>query len=304
VRAGGEVLGSVWVAEADRPFDDAAVEALRGAARIAALHLLHHRAAGDLDRQRRAEVVRALLDGTDVSPQQVRSLGLPADVPLTVVAVAPDLAGAGEPEVAMERLVSLITLYAEVYRHRANAVALERVVYVVVPGDRERLVGFAHELVARSQAAIRVSVSAGNGSPATGLGEVHVSRREADDALRVLPRLSSESPVVHVDDVRGQIALQRLEDHATRDPQLRAGKLERLVEHDRLHGSHHVATLLAYLDHFGDVPAAAASLNIHRNTFRYRLGRLVEASGIDLQDADERLITHLQLRFHFTAPAE
>ena len=89
----------------------------------------------------------------------------------------------------------------------------------------------------------------------------------------------------------------RLEDLAVQEPLLRAGKLQRLVEHDRVHATNHVATLRAYLDAFGDIPAAAAALSIHRNTFRYRLGRLLAISGLDLQDPDERLITDLQLRF-------
>ncbi len=57
------------------------------------------------------------------------------------------------------------------------------------------------------------------------------------------------------------------------------------------------AELRAYLDAFGDVSVAAGELSIHRNTFRYRLARLLELSGLDLGDPDERLITHLQLRF-------
>jgi DNA-binding PucR family transcriptional regulator len=38
-------------------------------------------------------------------------------------------------------------------------------------------------------------------------------------------------------------------------------------------------------------------LNVHPNTFRYRLRRLLELSELDLTDADERLVTHLQLTF-------
>jgi hypothetical protein len=300
VRAGGEVLGSVWVAQAERPFDDSAVEALRGAARIAALHMLHHRAAGDLERQRRGELIRALLSGLELPAPGIAALGLPSGTPLAVVALSPDLSRTAEPEVAMARMVSVITLYAEVYRHRASAVAVDGVVYTLLPADRtdpSRLMAFAVELVARAQAAIRTSITAGVGSTATELRDVHRSRLEADDVLRVLPRLQPGTTVGHVDDVRGHIALLHLEDLAAREPLLRAGKLQRLVEHDRQHATCHVATLRAYLDCFGDVPAAAASLSIHRNTFRYRLGRLIEISGLDLQDADERLITHLQLRF-------
>jgi DNA-binding PucR family transcriptional regulator len=70
-----------------------------------------------------------------------------------------------------------------------------------------------------------------------------------------------------------------------------------LVEHDASKDSAYIETLRAYLAAFGDVTAAANSLNVHPNTFRYRLRRLVEISGIDLEDAEQRLVAELQLQF-------
>jgi DNA-binding PucR family transcriptional regulator len=57
-----------------------------------------------------------------------------------------------------------------------------------------------------------------------------------------------------------------------------------------------VATLQAYFDAFGDMGAAAAQVNVHPNTFRYRLRRITEVFGLDLDDPDERLVAELQLR--------
>ena len=53
--------------------------------------------------------------------------------------------------------------------------------------------------------------------------------------------------------------------------------------------------LRAYLDALGDIPTAAASLGVHRNTYRYRLRRLVALAGLDMADPVERLVLHLQL---------
>jgi PucR-like helix-turn-helix protein/diguanylate cyclase with GGDEF domain len=301
VRAGGELLGSIWVAEADRPFDDQAVQALRAAGRIAALHMLHHRSAGDIERQRQRELIRTLLDGMDEPVPGMSSLGL-TGIPVAVLAVDPDLTqiAADEAEVRMERAVSVITLYAEVYRRRARVVAVDGIIYVLLPcpdgTQPSSLLTFADNVVQRAQVTTRTVVRVGIGSPAAELRDVQRSRREADEVLRVLHRSSKSGLTAHVDDVRGQLALLHLEDLAAHDPRLRAGKIRTLVEHDRRRQTSYVDTLRAYLDEFGDVPAAAARLSIHRNTFRYRLGRLIELSGLDLSDADERLITHLQLR--------
>jgi len=299
VRAGGEVLGSIWVAQAERPFDEEAAQALRGAARIAALHMLHHRAYGDLERQRQAELIRALLAGTEPSLPGVSSLGL-AGTPVAVLAVDPNLSRTADAEVAMSRAVSVITLYAEVYRRRAAAVAIDGIIYVLLPtpadADRSRLMAFANNVAQRTQAATRTRVRVGIGSTAAELRDLHRSREEADEVLRLLRR-TGDHTTAHVDDVRGRVALLRLQDLAAQDPRLRAGKLQGLIDHDTQRGTHYVATLRAYLDALGDVSVAAAELSIHRNTFRYRLERLLDLFGLDLSDPDERLITHLQLRF-------
>src|SRR5690606_42147881 len=60
-------------------------------------------------------------------------------------------------------------------------------------------------------------------------------------------------------------------------------------------------SLAAYPDAFGDVIKAARAVNVHPNTLRYRLRRLGEISGLNLDDPDERLVAAIQLR---TAPLD
>ncbi len=55
-------------------------------------------------------------------------------------------------------------------------------------------------------------------------------------------------------------------------------------------------TLLAWLRHQGSVPAVAAELGVHRQTVRYRLGRLRELFGEALNDPEARLEIELALR--------
>ncbi len=299
VRAGGEVLGSIWAAQADRPFDEEDAQALRGAARIAALHMLHQRAHGDLERQRQSELIRALLAGVPPSRPGISSLGL-AGTPVTVLAVDPDLLRTADAEVIMNRAASVVTLYAEVYRRHAAAVVVDGIIYVLLPtpaeSDHSRLMAFADHVAQRARTATRTPVRVGVGSTVTELRDLHHSRDDADEVLRVL-RLAGQHEAAHVDDVRGRVALLRLQDLAAHDPRLRVGKIQALIDHDHQRGTHYVATLGAYLDAFGDASVAAAELSIHRNTFRYRLERLLELFDLNLDDPDERLITHLQLRF-------
>jgi DNA-binding PucR family transcriptional regulator len=75
-----------------------------------------------------------------------------------------------------------------------------------------------------------------------------------------------------------------------------SGPVSRLAEYDAKHRTFLVETLRAWLDAFGNVIEAAQAMWVHPNTFRYRLRRLVEIGGIDLDDADTRLSVMLQLR--------
>ena len=56
------------------------------------------------------------------------------------------------------------------------------------------------------------------------------------------------------------------------------------------------ATLLAWLDHQGNVPKIAAALHVHPQTVRYRLGRLRKSFGPALDDPEARFELTLVLR--------
>ena len=55
------------------------------------------------------------------------------------------------------------------------------------------------------------------------------------------------------------------------------------------------ATLEAWCAHDGQVQSCAQALGIHRNTLRYRLERIGELSGLDLNRLDQRLQLSLGL---------
>jgi PucR family transcriptional regulator, proline-responsive transcriptional activator len=55
-------------------------------------------------------------------------------------------------------------------------------------------------------------------------------------------------------------------------------------------------TLETYLDFGGDAKRTAAHLHLHRTTLYYRLGRVREALGVDLDDGLTRLDLHLALK--------
>ncbi len=303
VRAGGEALGSIWVCQGRTPFTEEAEAALHEAARIAALHLLRYQAGEGLERRRRGELLRSVLDGRTPPDILASSLGIGPASAVTVVAFGlevGDEATLADQAVVADRAVNLITVHCEAYRRQATSVAEGRVVYVLLPNRAptvpERLMSFVTGVVEQITDALKVQARAGIG-PTVPLARVLESRRDADRVLAALAHARHPGPVAHIDDVRSHAILLELRDLARREPRLWAGRLLRLVDHDRDRPTSYVATLRAYLDAAGDVVAAAASINVHPNTFRYRLRRLLELSGIDLTDPVERLVIHLQLMF-------
>ena len=63
-------------------------------------------------------------------------------------------------------------------------------------------------------------------------------------------------------------------------------------------GGELLRTLEAYFDNNGNLSQAAESLYIHRNTLIYRMERIAEISGLDLDNTETRLAVQLALRIH------
>jgi hypothetical protein len=300
VRAGGELLGSIWVIEGEQPLGEEAEQSLRDAADIAALHLLRHRTASDVDRQRRAAGLLALLEGTDRGDLAGDVLAVEPGRQVAVVAFDVGAGSEAAALMAAGRVADLVAVYCESYRRQAACAASGSRVYALVPADPdagpEPFVSLAESIVARARQALRVDLRAGVGSAVPSLDAVVTSRREADDILDVLAT-HPDHAVAAIDAVRPQVVLQRLNQVADRHPELTLGRVAALAEQDATKGTAWVSTLRAYFDAFGDMASAAAMVNVHPNTFRYRLRRITEVFGLDLADPDERLVAELQLRF-------
>ena len=62
-----------------------------------------------------------------------------------------------------------------------------------------------------------------------------------------------------------------------------------LMEHDRIQGTQYYETLRVYLNCERNIPATAAALIIHRTTLTYRLGKIMELTRLNLDNANLRL---------------
>ncbi|MBE2223334.1 MAG: helix-turn-helix domain-containing protein, partial [Anaerolineae bacterium] len=69
-----------------------------------------------------------------------------------------------------------------------------------------------------------------------------------------------------------------------------------LVQYDKQHRSTLVQTIDEYFNHHGNISQTAEALFIHRNTLLYRLDRIQELTGHNLNQANMRLALHLSLK--------
>ena len=122
------------------------------------------------------------------------------------------------------------------------------------------------------------------------LEEIKKSLADAEFAL-TLKGSPVDKPLAVYDEL-GRLAPART---AGRErPARTRGPLDRASH--RLRRDHHselLKTLVAYLEEFGALEATAAKLFVHRNSLRYRLVRIGELTGWDLNDPEQRF--HLDL---------
>ncbi len=309
VRAGDDILGSIWVAT-KAPFSPVREQALIDSAKLVALHMLRLRAGADVERRLRADLVATVLEAGPGAADAAARLGL-AGRPVVVLAMGPPDEPPGgalslaRREAERQRAADALALHLSAV-HSGTAVALlGGMAYGVVPvppgrgnGD-ERVAAVARDFLQRTGG--RLPGLIGVGRVAEDIAGLARSRADAERALRVLRAGIGSQRVARAADVHVDCLLLELGDLIGADPPP-AGPITRLLEYDSAHGGVLVPTLRAWLDAFGDVIAAAATVRVHPNTFRYRLRRISEVSGLDLDDAESRFAAMLQLRLLDASP--
>jgi hypothetical protein len=316
VRAGDEVLGSIWAAVRE-PLTEDRARAMCDAAHLVALHLLRIRAGADVSRRLRADLVSTALEGGTGALEAVRRLGL-ADQPVVVVALA-----VAEPA-ERSRLADGLAMHLSAIHPRCASALVGDVAYGLIPvvsafsaaadragsgADGSAVDGTGGELRAMWIATDFLDRVGARSRPVIGIGQVAfdaaglpAARACADRALRVLRAGGPDGRrVARLADVHAEALLMELRDLAAGYGDRPTGPVARLSAYDAEHGTNLIETLRAWLDAFGDVTSASAAMFVHANTFRYRLRRVTEVSGIDLGDPEQRFAAMLQLRAVYPA---
>jgi hypothetical protein len=304
VRAGDEILGSIWAA-VHEPLTADRVRALKDSAGLVALHMLRQRAGADVERRLRADLLATVLEGGGGAADAASRLRLDGHRCVVLALAAADRTrdeSSADARAIAERqhIADAFAMHLGAVYLRSAVAPIGDVVYAVVGiradhGDADlRASRVASDFLGRLGSTREVRV--GVGTVAEDVQSIPASRVNADRALRVLQHSPHRELVALFTAVQVDALLVELGDLARARGDQPTGPVRLLIDHDREKGTQLVETLRAWLDAFGDVSIAAARIYTHPNTFRYRLRRLAEISGLDLADPESRFSAMMQLR--------
>ncbi|WP_436845227.1 PucR family transcriptional regulator [Streptomyces cinerochromogenes] len=311
VRHRGVVLGYVWLLDGDPgPTDAQLAAAMRVAGRIGALLADEAEAGAGLSRELRAVLTAESGWQRDMAVADLRTaLGPRADGPHTLVCVAPwpsadpDDAPAARTiphatalctlpwGAAGQSLALLVRLRTTETSTPAVAAATRLLKEAGAAGGAARGAG------ARVAAAVAAGFTAGAGAagcaagvgePRTGLAELGAVWQEAAAAARAALAEPRFGPVAEWARIGPYRLLTALPPEVARDR----------VVGPLLSPAHRelARTAEVYLDCAGQAGRTASELGIHRQTLYYRLSRVEQLTGLDLDDGEDRLLLHMALK--------
>ncbi|NLU71054.1 helix-turn-helix domain-containing protein [Streptomyces sp. HNM0574] len=327
VRHGGVAYGYIWLLDDRRlPLDDPKLTAaMATASRIGTLLAAEARAGA-----RTGELLRELLTATggprarDEAAEGLRGeLGKAATGPLTLIAVTPwhvsDDSGAsdsparattaGRPHIAAQCVIpgtgededapgdaprgarpapgDRVNSPGEQAGSPARPAALAALVRLRTPDGLAPARSAAEGLLRSAYAGGR-GAAAGISTPRTGLEGLDAAWREAGAAARAARAEPALGPVAEWSAIGPYRLLTALPPGAGGDPAVT----------DLLRPTHRelARTAEEFLDHAGQAGRTAAALGVHRQTLYYRLARVEQLTGLDLDNGEHRLLLHMALK--------
>jgi DNA-binding PucR family transcriptional regulator/putative methionine-R-sulfoxide reductase with GAF domain len=310
VRAGSDVLAVLAVAVGEASADeDGRRRALEHGSTVLAVELSKERAAAEVERRLRGDLVEELLAGglepdeAERLARQAERLGHRLPQRAWVVVLEPDDPGT-EAEMAArgreDRLEQAITALVRQRLQGGLALVRSTSAVVIAPAESARDLAaaetLAHDLLSAAAPLVRPgTVSVGIGNLAASVGELSRSNQEARQALRLSRRAGGRGRVTSY---RSLGAFRLLLD--VQSPEALRGFVSEvlgpLLKYAESRETPLLETLEALVAARWVRRAAARALGVHINSLAYRIERIESLTGLPLDDPETRVAVAIALR--------
>ena len=264
-----------------------------------ALEMAKQKAVNETEKRLRGTFLDRLLLG-DVSQQEAIRQGERFDHDMTQTHVAFVLSWRGDSQPSLRRLETIVN--AIIARQQAPALVWmrEREGEVVVFHATDPENPIDHSLALSDAFSQEINRQYPLDHIAIGLGQVarevnvwRSSYRDAVQAKELAERLQTDIPLFIGDLGVFQLILSLSDRDKLAD--FCEVTLGTLSEYDLRQNADLIKTLEAFFNCHGNLSQTAESLIVHRNTLLYRMNRINEIAGIDLNRPETRLALHLAL---------
>jgi purine catabolism regulator len=272
--------------------------AKQGAAALA-LVFAKEQAVQAAEERLRGDFLSTILAGPPADPAALMQRGKELGYDLTLPYIALLLYLENSTPTLLGRLV--VSLQSDLNRHSIAAPLLRRenAVLCLLPlgsNGTTRPRDLAESLRERLMAEYDNLVVA-LGTPAYSLLDWTHTVKEAEQALALGRQLFGSQRVLAFSD----LGVYRLLVLLRESPEMWTfyrETLSKLVAYDRKQGGELLKTLEEYFNHLGNLRATSDALHVHRNTLLYRLDRIKQITGMNMEDSEEHFAMWLALHAH------
>jgi purine catabolism regulator len=266
---------------------------------VCAVEMARTKAVREAEKRLKGDLLTALLED-ELSPRDARLWAQNMELDLDKAHAALRFAWARPGVFSRRRLETVVNgeVQSQGIRAIVSPMGEEMVCFCELPspaGRPEAALTLAAAVLAQARKEYPDSPArCGVGGPASDLSEWRNSFRQAGQALEMARRLIENKPLYFLD-----LSIYRLLFQIEHNPELASFQEETLGPLLATDGGKELLrTLEAYFEHHGNLSQTAEALYIHRNTLSYRLERIAEITGLDLDKPETRLSVQLALHIH------
>ena len=296
ITVGGMARGYLSLIGATGALDALDSMVVEQGALVCAVEMSRTKAVREAEKRLKGDLLNALLQ-ENLSPQDAQLWAQNMGLDLSEAHVAMRFAWMGAASPSRRRLETLIS--GEVSRLGlkviVNPMGSEIVCFCQVPRGLHQpdiAIQFAQAVLEQAgREYTDTRVLCGLGTPSKDITEWRSSFRQAGQALELSRRFREQKPLFFPD-----LSVYRLLIQLENSPELIAFQEEMLGALLASEGARElIHTLQVYFEHNGNLSQAAEALFVHRNTLIYRMERIANLTGANLDDPEIRLAMQLAL---------